>query len=193
MHMHTSTIHYVVSQQTVVSTLHGVLAQNLSGVHSKQAGIETRTQLPPSSTSFSTQVGLEPIVTSIFIPRTQPIIFATIWSLSAPIGTSVVAPHSGLRGSGGSPVIANITPTLRTGHTVVSSTDVLTGSLSSPSVTLPEFVLREFLNDARKVVENSLSQKFQSEMNKATEKFEEEIGKVMRMLKAKNPVVEEPE
>ncbi|KAI3718333.1 hypothetical protein L6452_19198 [Arctium lappa] len=156
-------------------------------------GIETRTQFPPSLTSFSAPLSLEPIVTSIFIPRTQPNISATIGSLSAPIGTSVVDPHSGLRGSGGSPIIANTMPALSTGHTVVSSTAVLTGSLSSPGVSLPEFVSREFLNGALKVIENSLSQKFQSEMSKETEKFEEEIGKVMRMLKGKNPIVEEPE
>ncbi|KAI3718249.1 hypothetical protein L6452_19111 [Arctium lappa] len=193
MHMHTSANHSIASQQAMVSSLHGDLAHTLSTFHSEMAGIEIRAQLPPSSTSFSAPLSLEPIVTSVFIPRTQPIISATIGSLSAPIGTSVVAPHSGLQGSGGSPVIANTMPALSTGHTVVSSTAVLTGSLSSPGVSLPEFVSREFLNDALKVVENSLSQKFQSEMCKETEKFEEEIGKVMRMLKGKNPVIEDPE
>ncbi|KAI3697655.1 hypothetical protein L6452_30750 [Arctium lappa] len=157
MHMHTSASHSIASQQAIVSTFHGDLAHTLSVFHSEMAGIETRTQLPPSLTSFSAPLSLEPIVTSIFIPRTQPIISAITGRLSDPVGTSVVDPQSGLRGSGGSPVIANIMPALSTGHTVVSSTAVLTGSLSSPGVTLPEFVSREFLNDALKVVETPLS------------------------------------
>ncbi|KAI3681529.1 hypothetical protein L6452_36328 [Arctium lappa] len=182
MHMHTSANHSISSQQAIVSTFHGELAHTLSSFHSEMAGIVTRTQLPPSLTSFSAPLSLEPIVTSIFLPRIQPIISAITGRLSDPVGTSVVDPQSGLRGSGGSPVIANIMPTLSTGHTSVSSTVVLMGSLSSPGVTLPEFVSREFLNDALKVIETSLSQKFESEMIKASEKFEQQSQPIVSQV-----------
>ncbi|KAI3719094.1 hypothetical protein L6452_19984 [Arctium lappa] len=185
MQLHTLASHSTASQQAVVSSSHGGLAQTLFAFHSEMAGIETRAQLPHSSTSLFAPSSLEPIGLSSFIPRTQPITSAITGRLSDPVGTPVVSPQSGLQGSGGSPVIATEIPTLNTGHIVGSSTVVSTGSLRDPRVIFPDFVSKEYLDGALKAVEKHVTESLSA-------KFEEEIAKVKSLLKGKGPAVEEP-
>ncbi|KAI3770835.1 hypothetical protein L6452_01980 [Arctium lappa] len=103
---------------------------------------------------------------------------ASVEQSSCSIGTPRVDSIAELQGPGGSPAIANITPTMNTGHAVASSNVMTTESLRDSDVTLPVFVMQESLNGALKDVETKL-----------LDKIEEEVCGVNRLLKGKEPVV----
>ncbi|KAI3748231.1 hypothetical protein L6452_11184 [Arctium lappa] len=172
-HLHTPPSHSTISQQMVVSHSHGDLAHPLSGSHLEGADIETREQLPPFSTSLHAR-SLEPFVIHA-IPRTQIPFSAIAGSLSGPVGTPIVTPPSGsLRGLGGSPTTAIITPTVNVGGST-STVVATTGSLSDPGVTPTEFVSREYMDGALKAVQSMMR---------------EEMDNIKRMIKGKGPATE---
>ncbi|KAI3697973.1 hypothetical protein L6452_31080 [Arctium lappa] len=178
MHSHTHATHSISSQQEIVSCSHGDIAQRVPSSHSENQDIENREQLPRFSTSFCSQSSLVPFELPIVIPRLY-FLTATIGSLRDPIGTTVVAPQSGLQGSVGSPVIDTSLPTMNTGHATDSSVVMQTINLSDTGITNPDFVSKEIFDGALKAVETRIM-----------EKVEKEVGDLKRLLKGKNPVVE---
>ncbi|KAI3672787.1 hypothetical protein L6452_38887 [Arctium lappa] len=174
-HLHAQPSHSTISQQMVVSHDHGDLAHTLSGSHLEGADIETREQMPPFSPSLHAR-SLAPFVIHA-IPRTQIPFSAIAGSLSGPAGTSIVNPPSGrLRGLDGSPTTAIITPTVNVGGST-STVVATTGSLSDPGITQTEFVSREYMDGALKVVQSMMR---------------EEMDNIKRMVKGKGPA-NEPE
>ncbi|KAI3729155.1 hypothetical protein L6452_17806 [Arctium lappa] len=149
------------------------LATSSQASHLEGADIETREQLPPFSPSLIAR-SLEPFVIHA-IPRTQIPFSAIAGSLSGPAGTSIVNPPSGsLRGLGGSPTTAIITPTVNVGGST-STVVATTGSLSDPGVTPTEFVSREYMDGALKAVQSMMR---------------EELDNIKLMVKGKGPATE---
>ena len=132
----------MVSQQTMVSTSHGDLAQLVS------TGTDQVRQSPQPTTSFLSTSSLGPIVhsdTSLSLIRTQ-IVTSFAGAYGSPAGTSGVASFFGVsRGPDGSPTMVNTMPAMNigttsagTGESISASTSAsthgLTGSLSDPGV-----------------------------------------------------------
>ena len=144
--------HSMVSQQTMVSTSHGDLAQLVPTTHLESGGTDQVWQSPQPTTSFLSTSSLGPIVhsdTSLSLLRTQ-IVTSFAGAYSSPAGTSGVTPLFGVsRGPDGSPTMVNTMPAMNvgttsagTGESISASTSAsargLTGSLSDPGVsTLP--------------------------------------------------------
>ncbi|KAI3714984.1 hypothetical protein L6452_21947 [Arctium lappa] len=89
----------------------------------------------------------------------------TVGRLSDPAGTPIVnLPIGGLRGLGGSPTTAIITPTVNVGGTT-STVATTTGSLCDPCVSFPEFVSRDFLYGTLKVVHSLMRSEMKDEVD----------------------------
>ncbi|KAJ9539168.1 hypothetical protein OSB04_031901 [Centaurea solstitialis] len=134
----TQLTHSTVSQQTVVSTSHGVLPQLVPIPHLEVGGTETVRQLPPPTTSLVHSSSLEPIASNVNLSLTRtPVQTTFAGGFSSPAGTTVVSSAfvAGLPGSEGNPISANIMPTLNMGS--LSSTLGSTRSLSDLGVSLP--------------------------------------------------------
>ncbi|KAJ9566505.1 hypothetical protein OSB04_002471 [Centaurea solstitialis] len=139
-HLHTPTDHSAISQQMVVSSSHGELAQLPPTTHLESVGVEMREEPPRLSTSFRAPVVLEPVTETfrvIHLDRT--LIGASSASPSGEAGTGRVgASTDALRGSTGSPDTVNIIPAVTSGR---ESTSIglfsSTGAQVAPGVVLP--------------------------------------------------------
>ncbi|KAJ9562631.1 hypothetical protein OSB04_007791 [Centaurea solstitialis] len=134
----TQLTHSTVSQQTVVSTSHGVLPQLVPIPHLEVGGTNTVRQQPPPTTSLVHSSSLEPIASNVNLSLTRtPVQTTFAGGFSSPAGTTVVSSAfvAGLPGSEGNPISANIMPTLNMGS--LSSTLGSTRSLSDLGVSLP--------------------------------------------------------
>ncbi|KAI3685655.1 hypothetical protein L6452_34910 [Arctium lappa] len=174
MHSHTQATHSISSQQEIVSIFHGDIAQRLPGSHSENQGIENREHLPRFSTSFHSQSSLVPFELPIVIPRSH-FLTATIKILRDPIGTTVVAPQSGLQGSVGSSVIDTSLPMMNTGHAIDSSVLMKTVNLSDTGVTNSDFVSKEIFYGALKAVEIRIMEKVEKEVVSSKSSVSEDI------------------
>ncbi|KAJ9561421.1 hypothetical protein OSB04_006581 [Centaurea solstitialis] len=134
----TQLTHSTVSQQTVVSTSHGVLPQLVPIPHLEVGGTDTVRQLPPPTTSLVHSSSLEPLASNVNLSLARTQVQTTFaGGFSSPAGTTVVSSAfvAGLPGSEGNPISANIMPTLNMGS--LSSTLGSTRSLSDLGVSLP--------------------------------------------------------
>ncbi|KAJ9566345.1 hypothetical protein OSB04_002311 [Centaurea solstitialis] len=136
----TQLTHSTVSQQTVVSTSHGVLPQLVPIPQLKVGGTDTVRQLPPPTTSLVHSSTLEPLASNVNLSLARTQVQTTFaGGFSNPAGTTVVSSAfvAGLPGSEGNPISANIMPTLNMGS--LGSTLGSTRSLSDLGVSLPTF------------------------------------------------------
>ncbi|KAJ9565788.1 hypothetical protein OSB04_001754 [Centaurea solstitialis] len=139
-HLHAPTDHSAISQQMVVSSLHGDLAQLPPTTHLESVGVEMREEPPLLSTSFRAPVVLEPLTETfqvIHLDRT--LLGASSARPSGEAGTGRVGASSdALRGSTGSPDTVNIIPAVTSGR---ESTSIglfsSTGAQVAPGVVLP--------------------------------------------------------
>ncbi|KAJ9548880.1 hypothetical protein OSB04_021423 [Centaurea solstitialis] len=139
-HLHTQATHSAISQQMVVSSSHGDLAQLPLTTHSESVDVEIREELPHLSTSFRAPSVLDPLPETyhvIHLGRTQ--FGASSARPSGLAGTGRVgASEDALRGSTRSPDIVNPTPAMTSGR---ESTSVglfsTTGAQAAPGVVPP--------------------------------------------------------
>ncbi|KAJ9566782.1 hypothetical protein OSB04_002748 [Centaurea solstitialis] len=136
----TQLTHSTVSQQTVVSSSHGVLPQLVPIPQLEVGGTDTVRQLPPPTTSLVHSSSLEPLDSNVNLSLARTQVQTTFaGGFSSPAGTTVVSSAfvAGLPGSEGNPISVNIMPTLNMGS--LSSTLGSTRSLSDLGVSLPTF------------------------------------------------------
>ncbi|KAJ9536356.1 hypothetical protein OSB04_un000474 [Centaurea solstitialis] len=139
-HLHAPTDHSTISQQMVVSSSHGELAQLPPATQSESAGVEMREDLPLLSTSFRAPVVLEPLTETFrVIQLDRTLLDASSARPSGEAGTGRVGASSdALRGSTGSPDTVNIIPAVTSGR---ESTSVglysSTGAQVAPGLALP--------------------------------------------------------
>ncbi|KAJ9541453.1 hypothetical protein OSB04_027959 [Centaurea solstitialis] len=134
----TQLTHSTVSQQTVVSSSHGVLPQLVPIPQLEVGGTDTVRQLPPPTTSLVHSSSLDPFDSNVNISLARTQVQTTFaGGFSSPAGTTVVSSAfvAGLQGSEGNPISANIMPTLNMGS--LSPTLGSTRSLSDLGVSLP--------------------------------------------------------
>ncbi|KAJ9544933.1 LOW QUALITY PROTEIN: hypothetical protein OSB04_024640 [Centaurea solstitialis] len=134
----TQLTHSTVSQQTVVSSSHGVLPQLVPIPQLEVGGTDTVRQLPPPTTSLVHSSSLDPLALNVNISLARTQVQTTFaGGFSSPAGTTVVSSAfvAGLQGSEGNPISANIMPTLNMGS--LSPTLGSTRSLSDLGVSLP--------------------------------------------------------
>ncbi|KAJ9536535.1 hypothetical protein OSB04_un000287 [Centaurea solstitialis] len=130
--------HSTVSQQTVVSSFHGVSPQLVPIPHLEVGGTDTVRQLPPPTTSLPITSSLDPIASDVTLSLVRtPVQTTFAGGFNSPAGTTVVSSAfvAGLQGSEGNPISVNITPTLNMGS--LGFTLGSTRSLSDLSVSLP--------------------------------------------------------
>ncbi|KAJ9544546.1 hypothetical protein OSB04_024253 [Centaurea solstitialis] len=134
----TQLTHSTVSQQTVVSSSHGVLPQLVPIPQLEVGGTDTVRQLPPPTTSLVHSSSLDPCASNVNISLARTQVQTTFaGGFSSPAGTTVVSSAfvAGLQGSEGNPISANIMPTLNMGS--LSPTLGSTRNLSDLGVSLP--------------------------------------------------------
>ncbi|KAJ9561589.1 hypothetical protein OSB04_006749 [Centaurea solstitialis] len=134
--------HSTVSQQTVVSSSHGVLPQLVPIPHLEVGGTDTVRQLPPPTASLPITSSLDPLATNVNLSLVRtPVQTTFAGGFSSPAGTTVVSSAfvAGLQGSEGNPISVNITPTLNMGS--LGFTLGSTRSLSDLGVSLPSFTV----------------------------------------------------
>ncbi|KAJ9552834.1 hypothetical protein OSB04_016879 [Centaurea solstitialis] len=134
----TQLTHSTVSQQTVVSSSHGVLPQLVPIPQLEVGGTDTVRQLPPPTTSLVHSLSLDPLASNVNLSLARTHVQTTFaGGFSSPAGTTVVSSAfvAGLPASEVNPISANITPTLNMGS--LSSTLGSTRSLSDLGVSLP--------------------------------------------------------
>ncbi|KAJ9547142.1 hypothetical protein OSB04_019685 [Centaurea solstitialis] len=134
----TQLTHSTVSQQTVVSSSHGVIPQLIPIPQLEVGGTDTVRQLPPPTTSLVHSLSLDPLASNVNLSLARTQVQTTFaGGFSSAAGTTVVSSAfvAGLQGSEGNPISANIMPTLNMGS--LSSTLGSTRSLSDLGVSLP--------------------------------------------------------
>ncbi|KAI3746720.1 hypothetical protein L6452_09159 [Arctium lappa] len=171
--------HSIISQQMVVSDIHGDIAHMLPGSHLESQGIEQDRPQPQPLTSFEHILSLDPIHSRT---HTKSIVA----SLCSPTGTAIVTPTSGApRGLTRSPTTTIITPVVNVGGTT-STVVTPTRSLCDPGVSLPSSLTLELLQQALHVVDGSISRHF-DQQHRSAEEFQQTV---LRMLKGKSLIVE---
>ncbi|KAJ9565617.1 hypothetical protein OSB04_001583 [Centaurea solstitialis] len=150
--------HSTVSQQTVVSSSHGVLPQLVPIPHLEVGGTDTVRQLPPPTTSLPITSSLDPIASDVNLSLVRtPVQTTFAGGFSSPAGTTVVSSAfvAGLQGSEGNPISVNITPTLNMGS--LGFTLGSTRSLSDLGVSLPSSTVITELRQQSTILGSSLT------------------------------------